>query len=75
MTNKEAIEILKELPDRIVSVLMPLDINFDYKEALNLAIKALQFAEEVIKITIEEDFPEYTDDRIRDLVDKEYNED
>lgn len=45
MTNKEAIEILKELPDRIVSVLMPLDIDFDYKEALNLAIKALEFAE------------------------------
>lgn len=42
MTNKDAIEILKELPDRIVSVLMPLDIDFDYKEALNLAIKALE---------------------------------
>lgn len=42
MTNKEAIEILKELPDRIVSVLMPLDINFDYKEAIDLAIKALK---------------------------------
>lgn len=45
MTNKEAIEILKELPDRIVSVLMPLDIDFDYKEALDLAIKALEFTE------------------------------
>lgn len=45
MTNKDAIEILKELPDRIVSVLMPLDIDFDYKEALDLAIKALEFAE------------------------------
>lgn len=45
MTNKEAIEILEELPDRIVSVLMPLDIDFDYKEALNLAIKTLEFVE------------------------------
>lgn len=42
MTNKEAIKILEELPDRIVSMLMPLDIDFDYKEALNLAIKALR---------------------------------
>ena len=42
MTNKEAIKILEELPDRIVSVLMPLDIDFDYKEALDLAIKALE---------------------------------
>ncbi len=42
MTNKEAIEILKELPDRIAVMLMPLDIDFDYKEALNLAIKTLE---------------------------------
>lgn len=42
MTNKEAIAILEELPDRIVSMLMPLDIDFDYKEALNLAIKSLK---------------------------------
>lgn len=42
MTNKAAIAILKELPDRIVSVLMPLDIDFDYKEAIDLAIKALE---------------------------------
>lgn len=41
MTNKEAIEILKELPDRIVSMIMPLDIQFDYKEAIDIAIKAL----------------------------------
>lgn len=45
MTNKEAIEILEELPDRIVSMLMPLDIDFDYKQALTLAIKALEDVE------------------------------
>lgn len=42
MTSKEAIVILEELPDRIVSMLMPLDIDFDYKEALAIAIKALK---------------------------------
>ena len=47
MTNKEAIKILEELPDRIVSVLMPLDIDFDYKEALDLAIKALEIIDDV----------------------------
>lgn len=50
MINKEAIEILKELPDRVVSILMPLDIDFDYKEAIDLAIKGLEF--------INENFPE-----------------
>lgn len=42
MTNKEAVAILKELPDRIVSMLMPLDMDFDYKEALECAIRALE---------------------------------
>ena len=46
MTNKEAIKILEELPDRIVSMLMPLDIDFDYKQALALAIKALKMKEQ-----------------------------
>lgn len=70
MTNKEAIDDLKFIKE--TNILQNLHMG---NEALDLAIKALQFAEEVIKITIEEDFPEYTDDRIRDLVDKEYNED
>ena len=41
MNNKEAIELLKDLPDRIVSMILPSDKPFDYKQALNLAIKAL----------------------------------
>lgn len=80
MTNKEAIAILKPLFEQCKGTdgcLGYIEHYFskDEEKALDLAIKALQFAEEVIKITIEEDFPEYTDDRIRDLVDKEYNED
>ena len=41
MNNKDAIKILQELPDRILMMQHPLDLNWDYKEALNLAIKAL----------------------------------
>ena len=55
MTNKEAIEELKKY--RCVGGTVPQEVI--------LAIKALQFTEEVIEIN----------DRIRDLVDKKYNED
>ena len=72
MNNKEALEILEHNWTKLVN---PDCTDEELGQALDLAIKALQFAEEVIKITIEEDFPEYTDDRIRDLVDKEYNGD
>lgn len=42
MTNKEAIEILKSLPDKIIGIIMPMYEEYDYKEALDLAIKALE---------------------------------
>lgn len=71
MTNKEAITVLKNH----ISPYDDCKADNETNQAIKLAIKALQFAEEVIKITIEEDFPEYTDDRIRDLVEKEYDED
>ena len=41
MTREEAIEILSELPDRIIAIQLPFDINYDYKEALIMAISAL----------------------------------
>lgn len=41
MTRKEAIKILSELPDRILTMLLPFNINYDYKGALAMAISAL----------------------------------
>lgn len=42
MNVEQAIEILKELPDRIIGVIIPSDKPYDYKEALDLAIKELE---------------------------------
>lgn len=42
MNKKEAVEILKELPDRIFGVIMPNEKSYDYKGALNFATKQLE---------------------------------
>lgn len=42
MTREEAIKILKELPNSILGVILPFDIDFDYTQALDMAIKALE---------------------------------
>ena len=55
MNNEQAIKILKELPDAIAVLIHPEDIDWDYKEALNLAIKAL---EEKEWIPVSERLPE-----------------
>lgn len=55
MDKKEAVEILKELPDRIVGVIMPSDKFYDYAGALNFAIKQL---EETRWIPVSERLPE-----------------
>lgn len=41
MTDEQAREVLRELPDKIIGVIMPMSIEFDYKEAINVAISAL----------------------------------
>ena len=41
MTREEAIKILSELPDRIIAVQLPFDINYDYKEAITKAVSIL----------------------------------
>ena len=41
MTREEAVKILSELPDRIMAIQLPFDINYDYKEVLTMAISAL----------------------------------
>lgn len=42
MTREEAIKILKELPNSILGVILPFDIDFDYTQALEMAINALE---------------------------------
>ena len=42
MDKHEAVEILKELPERIAAVIMPSDRFFDYKEALEFAVSHLE---------------------------------
>lgn len=42
MTREEAIKILKELPNSILGVILPFDIDFDYTQALDMAIKSLE---------------------------------
>ena len=42
MTDAQAKEILQELPDKIIGIIMPMYIEFDYKEAINVAISALE---------------------------------
>ena len=52
MTKEEAIKILKALPESIISIVLPFDIEFDYKQALEMAIKALEQEQEP-KISLE----------------------
>lgn len=42
MDKNETVEILKELPERIAAVIMPSDRFFDYRGALDFAIKTLE---------------------------------
>lgn len=42
MDKNEVVEILKELPERIAAVIMPSDRFFDYKGALDFAIKTIE---------------------------------
>ena len=58
MNNEQAIKILKELPDAIAVLIHPEDIDWDYKEALNLAIKALEEKEADRWIPVSERLPE-----------------
>ena len=58
MNNEQAIKILKELPDAIAVLIHPADIDWDYKEALNLAIKALEEKEADRWIPVSERLPE-----------------
>ena len=42
MTREDAIKILKELPNSIFGIALPFDTGFDYTQALDMAIKALE---------------------------------
>jgi len=42
MTRDDAIKILKELPNSIFGIALPFDTGFDYTQALDMAIKALE---------------------------------
>ena len=42
MTREEAIKILKELPNSILGVVLPFDTDFDYIQALDIAIRVLE---------------------------------
>ena len=50
MTDKEAKEVLKELPDRILGVIIPSDKPYDYKLSIKLAIEAIENEIKIKKI-------------------------
>lgn len=54
MDDSKAIQILEELPDAILVLNHPEDIDWDFKEALNIAVQALKDRNGVAGYTYEQ---------------------
>lgn len=66
MTNEDIIKTLRQLEYPYPTC----DEQEKVNEALDIAIKAIEFFEKVIAISDSTDFPEYKEDDIAELVEK-----